>query len=181
MWLCDEFPLESYVLLTHVFKGCFTGTKQNTRERKPLHLGWPHMSVMVSQITRNSIVLYTAFSCWQHRCQQCGKRFHAITSHDDVSKWKHFPRYWPFVRGIQQSPVNSPHKGQWRGALIISLICVWISGWVNNREAGGLRRYRAHYDVIVMILQGGEIVFICAGFNQQDPRCFMWEFRLEFL
>ena len=34
----------------------------------------------------------------------------------DVIKWKHFPRYWPFVRGIQRSPVNSPHKGQWRGA-----------------------------------------------------------------
>ena len=53
--------------------------------------------------------------------------------HDDVIKWKHFPRYWPFVRGIQRSPVNSPHKGQWRGALMLSLICAWINGWVNNR------------------------------------------------
>ena len=70
--------------------------------------------------------------------------------HDDVIKWKHFPRYWSFVRGIHRSPVNSPHKGQWRGALIFSLICVWINGWVNNREVGDLRRYRAHYDVIVM-------------------------------
>ena len=32
--------------------------------------------------------------------------------HDDVIKWKHFPRYWSFVRGIHRSPVNSPHKGQ---------------------------------------------------------------------
>ena len=32
--------------------------------------------------------------------------------HDDVIKWKHFPRYWPFVRGIHRSPVNFPHKGQ---------------------------------------------------------------------
>ena len=60
------------------------------------------------------------------------------------------PRYWPFVRGIHRSPVNSPHKGQWRGALMFSLICVWINGWVNNREAGDLRRYRAHYDLTVM-------------------------------
>ena len=30
--------------------------------------------------------------------------------HDDVIKWKHFPRYWPFVRGIHRWPVNSPHK-----------------------------------------------------------------------
>ena len=47
--------------------------------------------------------------------------------------------------------MNSPHKGQWRGALMLSLICVWINGWVNNREAGDLRRYRAHYDVTVML------------------------------
>ena len=66
-------------------------------------------------------------------------------------QWKHFPRYWPFVRGIHRSTVNSPHKGQWRGALMFFFICVWINGWVNNREAGDLRRYRAHYDVIVMI------------------------------
>ena len=37
--------------------------------------------------------------------------------HDDVIKWKHIPRYWPFVRGIHRSPVNSPHQGQWRGAI----------------------------------------------------------------
>ena len=73
--------------------------------------------------------------------------------HDDVIKWKHFLRYWPFVRGIHRSSVNSPHKGQWRGALMFSLICVWINGWVNNREAGDLRRYRAHYDVTVMYWQ----------------------------
>ena len=68
----------------------------------------------------------------------------------DVIRWKHFPRYWPFVRGIHRSPVNSPHKGQWRGALMFSLICVWIHGWVYNREAGDLRRYPAHYDVTGM-------------------------------
>ena len=61
--------------------------------------------------------------------------------HDDVIQWKHFPRYWPFVRGIHRSPVNSPHKGQWRGALMISLICAWINGWLNNREPGDLRRH----------------------------------------
>ena len=71
--------------------------------------------------------------------------------HNDVIKWKHFPRYWTFVRGIHRSPVNSPHNGQWRGALMFSLICTWINAWVNNREAGDLRLHRAHYDVIVMM------------------------------
>ena len=57
-----------------------------------------------------------------------------FTGHDEVIQWKHFPRYWPFVWGIHRSPVNSPHKGQW--ALMFSLICAWINGWVNNRGAG---------------------------------------------
>ena len=70
--------------------------------------------------------------------------------HYDVIKWKHFPHYWPFVREIHRWPVNSPHNGQWRGALRASLICAWINVWVNNRDAGDLRRHRAHYDVIAM-------------------------------
>ena len=60
------------------------------------------------------------------------------------------PRYWPYAWGIHRSPVNSPHKGQWRGALMFSLICAWRNDWVNNREAGGLKRHRVHCDVIVM-------------------------------
>ena len=76
--------------------------------------------------------------------------FIEVSLRDDVIKWKHFPRYWPFVRGIRRSPVNSPHKGQWRGALMFSLICAWINALVNNREAGDLKRHRAHFDVILM-------------------------------
>ena len=72
--------------------------------------------------------------------------------HDDIIKWKHFLRYWPFVQGIHRSPVNSRHKGQWRGALMFSLMCAWINDWVNNREAGDLRRQRAHCGVIVVFL-----------------------------
>ena len=69
--------------------------------------------------------------------------------------------YWPFMRGIHRSPVNSPHKDQWRGALMFSLICALI----NNREAGDLRRYRANYNVILMI------VTVCTTNNDQ-PRAF---------
>ena len=46
-------------------------------------------------------------------------------------------------------PGEFPHKGQWRGALMFSLICVWMSSWANNREAGDLRRHRGNYDVNV--------------------------------
>ena len=74
--------------------------------------------------------------------------------YDDVIKWKHFPLHWPFVWGIRRSPVNSSHKGQWRRTWMFSLICAWINSLVNNREAGDLRRYCAHYDVIVKRLCG---------------------------
>ena len=50
------------------------------------------------------------------------------------------------------SPVTCefPYKGQWCGALMLSLICAWINGWVYNRETGDLRCHRTHYDVTVM-------------------------------
>ena len=52
--------------------------------------------------------------------------------------------------------VNSPHKGQWREALLSSLLGAWINDWVNNCDAGDLRRHSVHYDVTVM--QKGSIV-----------------------
>ena len=88
---------------------------------------------------------YTQYTPLAHPCSWCffcELKVLAVL-HDDIIKWNHFPRYWPFVRGIHRSPVNSPYKGQWHGALMFSLICVWINGWVNNGEDGDLRRNRA--------------------------------------
>ena len=69
--------------------------------------------------------------------------------------WRHqtetFSASLAFVRGIHRWPMNSPHKGQWRGAVMFPLIHTWINRRVNNGEAGDLRRYRAQYDVIVML------------------------------
>ena len=69
----------------------------------------------------------------------------------NLTRWRHW-RYWPFVRRINRPPVNSPHKCQWRGALIFSLICAYKNLWINNLDAGHLRRHCAHYDVNVMNL-----------------------------
>ena len=72
-----------------------------------------------------------------------------IPIHDDVIKWKRFPRYWPLCG-------NSPVTGEFPShtpltrSLIFSLICAWINGWVNSLEAGDLRRHRAHYGVTVV-------------------------------
>ena len=56
-------------------------------------------------------ICYTALALLTTKCNEC---------HDDVIKWKHFPRHCPFVRGIYRSTVISSHKGQWRGALMLS-------------------------------------------------------------
>ena len=80
-------------------------------------------------IGQDIFVIHTEYhSCWWLvvvRSQ--GISSHGINivllEHDDIIKWKHFLRYWPFVWGIHQSPVNSPHKGQWRGDLMLTLIC----------------------------------------------------------
>ena len=73
-----------------------------------------------------------------------------------ISPWRHqikdFPRYWPFVREIHRSPLDSPHKGQWRGALMFSLIWTnWSNSWANNRDVADLRQHRPHHDVAVVL------------------------------
>ena len=68
--------------------------------------------------------------------------------------WRHqmetFSALLALCAGNSPVPVNSPHRGQWRRALMFSLICARINDLVNNREAGDLRRHRGHYDANVM-------------------------------
>ena len=59
---------------------------------------------------------------------------------------KHSGNAW----NMMTSSNGNIFRGQWRGTLMFSLIYAPINGWVNNRDAGNLRRHRAHYDVIVM-------------------------------
>ena len=85
---------------------------------------------------------------------------HWYQIHDGVIKWKHFLRYWPNVWGIHRSPVNSLHKGQWRGALVFYLIYAWTNGWVNNWHTSNLRCHHTHYDVTI----------ICIKLNSHQPQ-----------
>ena len=70
--------------------------------------------------------------------------------------WRHqmetFSALLVICAGNSPVPGEFPAQSQWRGVLMFSFICVWIKGWVNNRKAGDLRRYFAHYDVTVMSL-----------------------------
>ena len=76
-----------------------------------------------------------------------------LAIHDDVTKWKHFPRYWSFVRGIHRSPEFPSQRPVTQSFDVCFFICAWINSWVNNRKAGDLRYLRAHYDVTVMSRQ----------------------------
>ena len=91
-------------------------------------------------------IIVESSSRWLHY-RPCFVRFYW---HDDVIKWKHLSRYWHFVRGIHRRTVDSPHIGQWRGALMFSLICAYTYGWANNQNAGDLRRHCAPYNVTVI-------------------------------
>ena len=122
--------------------------------------------------------IFSMFLC--HNCLNCCFadifKYICITvrpQHDNVTKWKYFSRYRPFVRGNHRSTVNSPHKGQWRGALMFSLIFAWINGWVNNCEAGDLRHHRAHYDVTVMRVMLMFRIFLCL-LRLGAGRCYLW-------
>ena len=101
---------------------------------------WPNC-VIVAQHTKPS---------WEY----IGKTFDRLRL--VVTWWRHqmetFSALLALCTGNSPVPVISPHKGQRREALGFCLICAWTDGWVNNRDAGDLRHYRAHYDVTVMQL-----------------------------
>ena len=68
--------------------------------------------------------------------------------HDGVIKWKVF-RVTALCEG-NRSPVDSLHKGQWRGALMFSLIFAWTNGWANVQDPDVLNRHGVHYDITAM-------------------------------
>ena len=79
-------------------------------------------------------------------------RFSASTALETL--WRHQMETFSMLLALcaGNSPVTGefPSQGQWRRALIFSLICAWINACVNNHEAGDLRCHCTHYDVIVI-------------------------------
>ena len=116
------------------------------------------------------IIITERTHCWNGsynrynlKCNQCrtlrqkGDIVMSVIRIICISWWRHqmatFYALLTFVSGNHRLPVSSPHKGQWRGAVMFSLICAWTNSWANNKDVGDLRRHRAHYDVIVMFNQ----------------------------
>ena len=74
----------------------------------------PHVVALTHNDDKVGIMTVFCFKCRS----SAGKTQLYFFWHDDVIKWKRFPHYWCFVRGIHRWPVDSLHKGHWRGALI---------------------------------------------------------------
>ena len=132
------------------------------------------MSVMAFHITSLTIVYSTVYSDADQNIKApchwplCGEftddRWPAPYGTDTKAWpwWRHqmetFSALLTFCAG--NSPVTGefPHKGQWRGALMFSLICAWSKSWANNGDASDLRRHRAHCDTIAIWWWGSHML-----------------------
>ena len=135
---CNHRGKYTYRYCNHNAKYIHCRHKHSYRVDRYIHLYFNSYHVRYHQLSQLPFKLTWIF-IWTHIClhvlqdisfswllNHCG--IHPV--HYDVIRWKHFPRYWPFVRGIHR----------W----------AWINSWGNNHEAGDLTHHRAHYDVIVM-------------------------------
>ena len=100
--------------------GEFRAQRASNAENVPI---WWHHHVTTSKQSTTKFFAYPMGYTWCTIQLFSQWTLMGVAIHDDVIKWKHFPCYWPFVPGIHRSPVNSPHKGQWQGAFMFSLIC----------------------------------------------------------
>ena len=132
------------LLITRIWNGF------HSTERKKL----VHHQICLMKITRYLMLLLSTTPWSLSTTQLCDMLVYYIKAYSLLAHtwWRHqmeaFSALLALCAGISPVPVNSPHKGQRRGALMLSLICAWMNDWVNNCEAGDLRR--VHYDVIVM-------------------------------
>ena len=152
-WECHIVRIECWMICRLIWT-CCTVCKKNSKHFYLAKLIWRTLNIIVAihgtrMIAVNIKCIYkricfvayvreiTAllehfkipYAKWRTLC--CGNFHHVV-----FIKWNHFPRNRSFMRWIHRSPMNSPHKGQWRGALIFSFIWAWINGWVNKHEAG---------------------------------------------
>ena len=103
-----------------------------------------------------------------------------------VSWWRHQMETFSALLAIcaGNSPVTGKflaHTGQWHGPLMFSLIWAWMDGWVNNGEAGDLRRYRAHYDAIAMMCLFTPVRQFFVWILKYDMKCVLWRFSFDIL
>ena len=122
----------------------------------------PSQKASIADNVRLNDLLNKQSNCWwfetpQRSCSIIVKQLYAPSITDHVwSWWRHqmetFSALLGFARGIHRSPVDSPHKGQWHGALMFSLMCASTNDRASNGDAGDLRPHGTHHDVTVIFL-----------------------------
>ena len=146
-YLCFHLISTSYVLFTNRVSNhrqidcCSTSSSKSWR----FHITVPLCDNSLVHYPHRQVLGNLQAQCWQYMCH--------IYIEPALTWWRHqmetLYALLAFVRGIHPAPVNSLHKGQWRGTLMFSLIGTWTNSWANNGDAGDLRPDRTHYDVIV--------------------------------
>ena len=147
MWFPCQYKVISIILVHYYCRYKTANFHPNPHNGNPLvRPSWISKRLCfvtdVVGVIQNYIQAYVDWTC-PHQLDHCITNVEA--HHDDVIRWKHFPCYWPCLRGINRPIVNYPHNCQWSGALMFSLICSWANVWANNREVGDLRHRCAHY------------------------------------
>ena len=142
-WISNHMPNKVWDEITHSFKKLqrwngwtlgmdkgFLPTLYNEYNYlfllglKLIHIDKKDSNAFVVAPKFNTTYQLYAWSLPAYKCMNYDSIFISVsTAHADVIKWKHLQRYWPFVRRIHRLPMNSPHKGQWRGALMCPLMC----------------------------------------------------------
>ena len=137
----------------------------NKRDNKYIqYTPWPGLRLFCFRMVSNRLILFMALKIRSLALESLYD-FPIASDTTQHSWWHHqmetLLRCWPFVRGIHRSPMDSPHEGQWRGALMFSFICAWTNDWTNNRDSGNLRPHCAHYNVTVMSITISQIQMNC--------------------
>ena len=137
----------TYIILCR-FSASFINMKQGGASLSIYRRLFANMNIISTRMSLNK----GALLCW----------YSLSTLHDDVIKWKLFPRYLPLVRKIHLSQVNSAQS-------IEALIYCWTNDWANNRDAGDLRCPHAHYAISMMYQSWIKSLRIATGIEQEHP------------
>ena len=112
--VCVAPVLHSQMVRTNIVTNIDTHTNKQTNTQGENIITSLTRVINITKITTFRTKLYEIGHIWPKSCYVVWKKWSSWVKmtkiHDDVIKWKHFPRYWPFVQGILQWPVNSPHK-----------------------------------------------------------------------
>ena len=120
-YITSHQTVNEYIIFTKLSKISYHN--YHNSNDKPWYCGWINVTTLM--------IAYIFIPWWRHQIE-------ILSALRDLCV------------GSCRPPVNSPHKGQWRGTLMFSLICAWTNVWVNHWNAGDLRCHHAHYLVIVM-------------------------------